>query len=50
MFAVAKSAGIGVTVDQSGAVLDKWSPSHHVVSNVAIGYQLYVVFYYPEVP
>ena len=51
MFAVAKSAGNGVTVDQSGAVLDKWSPPHHVVSDdVAIGYQLDVIFYYVEVP
>ena len=50
MFAVAKTAGIGVTVDQSGTILDKWSPSQHVVSDVAIGYQLNVMFYYPEIP
>ena len=33
MFAVAKSAGYGITVDQSGAVLDKWSPPHIVSDN-----------------
>lgn len=30
MFAVATGANYGVTVDQSGVVLDKWSPPHVV--------------------
>lgn len=38
MFAVAKTTGNGITVDQSGVVLDKWSPSD--VVSVTIGYQL----------
>ena len=45
MFAVAKTAGNGVTVDQSGAVLDKWSPPHVVSDDVTIGYQLDVIFF-----
>ena len=35
MFAVATGNGAdsGITVDQSGVVLDKWSPPHVVSSN-----------------
>lgn len=34
MFAVGKNSGSGITVDQSGAVLDKWSPPHVVSDHV----------------
>ena len=34
MFAVANTAGYGITVDQSGAVLGKWSPPHVVSDSI----------------
>jgi len=43
MFAVATGAGFGVTVDQSGVVLDKWSPPNVVSDDIyiiTIAYQL----------
>ena len=30
MFAIGRNSGNGITVDQSGAVLGKWSPPHVV--------------------
>lgn len=42
MFAIGRDSGNGVTVDQSGAVLDKWSPpfvvSDHLLLLVAVNW------------